>query len=117
MKFLVDAQLPVRLSYLLKSLGHDSIHTKELILQNATPDNEINAISLREQRIVITKDLDFWDSFYIRQEPFKLLLITTGNISNKELEALFIKNVEQITKLFEQYSLIEMSRDAVTVHQ
>ncbi len=117
MKFLVDAQLPVRLSYLLKSLGHDSIHTKELILQNATPDNEINTISLREQRIVITKDLDFWDSFYIRQEPFKLLLVTTGNISNKELESLFIKNVEQITKLFEQYSLIEMSRDAVTVHQ
>lgn len=114
MKFLVDAQLPVRLSYLLKSLGHDSIHTKELILQNATPDNEINAISLREQRIVITKDLDFWDSFYIRQEPFKLLLITTGNISNKELEALFIKNVEQITKLFEQYSLIEM-RDRKSV--
>lgn len=88
MKFLVDAQLPVRLSYLLQSLGHDSIHTKELILQNATPDNEINAISLREQRIVITKDLDFWDSFYIRQEPFKLLLVTTGNISNKELESL-----------------------------
>ena len=117
MKFLVDAQLPVRLSYLLKSLGHDSIHTKELILQNATPDNEINTISLREQRIVITKDLDFWDSFYIRQEPFKLLLVTTGNISNKELESLFIKNVEQITKLFEQYSLIEMSRDAVMVHQ
>jgi len=117
MRFLVDAQLPVRLSSLLQSLGYDSVHTKNLLLKNSTPDTEINAISLREQRIVITKDSDFWDSFYIRQEPFKLLLITTGNISNKELESLFIKNLEQLTKLFEQHSLIEMSRDALTVHQ
>jgi predicted nuclease of predicted toxin-antitoxin system len=117
MKFLVDAQLPIRLSHLLKSLGHDTIHTKNLVLRNATPDPEINAISLREQRIVITKHSDFWDSFYIRQEPYKLLLITTGNISNKELEALFIKNLEQLAKLFEQYALIEMSRDTITAHQ
>jgi predicted nuclease of predicted toxin-antitoxin system len=33
MKFLIDAQLPVRLSYLLKSMGHDAIHTKELALK------------------------------------------------------------------------------------
>jgi len=49
MKFLVDAQLPVSLSHLLKSMGHDAIHTKELALKNATPDTETNAISLREQ--------------------------------------------------------------------
>ena len=70
MKFLVDAQLPVRLSYLLKSIGQDAIHTKELTLKNATSDTEINTISIREQRIVITKDSDFWDSFYISQEPY-----------------------------------------------
>ena len=98
-------------------MGHDAIHTKELALKNATLDTEINTISLREKRIVITKDYDFWDSFYISQEPYKLLLVTTGNISNKELESLFVKNSEQLTRLFEQHSLIEMSRYAVTVHQ
>jgi len=117
MKFLVDAQLPIRLSYLLKSMGHDSIHTKELSLQNATSDQEINMISIREERIVITKDSDFWDSFYIQQEPYKLLLVTTGTISNKELESLFAKNLDQLVRLFDQHSLIEMSRDTVTVHQ
>jgi predicted nuclease of predicted toxin-antitoxin system len=116
MKFLVDAQLPDRLSQILKSMGHDAVHTKELVLRNATPDHEINAISLREQRIVITKDSDFWDSFYVRQEPYKLLLITTGNISNRELEEIFVHNLEQLTELFERYSLIEMSRDTVIVH-
>ena len=117
MKFIVDAQLPIRLSYLLKSLGHDSIHTKELLLRNATPDSEINIISLKEQRIVITKDTDFWDSFYVSQEPYKLLLITTGNVSNKELEAILLRNLEQLTELFIKYSLIEMNRYTVTVHQ
>ncbi|WLT39312.1 DUF5615 family PIN-like protein [Synechocystis sp. B12] len=117
MKFLVDAQLPVRLSHLLKSIGHDSIHTKELPLQNATPDAVINLISISEQRILITKDSDFWDSFYIQGKPYKLLLVTTGNISNKELEVIFIKNLEKIIELFANYSLIEISRDAVIVHQ
>ena len=117
MKFLVDAQLPVRLSHLLKSRGQDAIHTKELTLKNATSDTEINTISIREQRIVITKDSDFWDSFYISQEPYKLLLVTTGNISNKELELLFVKNLDQLVHLLDQHSLIEMSRDSVIVHQ
>ena len=117
MKFLVDAQLPVRLSHLLKLRGQDAIHTKELTLKNATPDTEINTISIREQRIVITKDSDFWDSFYISQEPYKLLLVTTGNISNKELELLFVKNLDQLVHLLDQHSLIEMSRDSVIVHQ
>ena len=117
MKFLVDAQLPVRLSHLLKSMGHDAIHTKELALKNSTPDTEINTLSIREQRIVITKDSDFLDSFYVSQEPYKLLLVTTGNISNKELESLFVKNLDQVVHLLEQHFLIEMSRDSVIVHQ
>ena len=116
MKFLVDAQLPVRLSHLLKSMGHDALHTKELALKNATPDTEINTLSIREQRIVITKDSDFWDSFYVSQEPYKLLLITTGNISNKDLESLFVKNLEQLVDLLENNSVVEMSRDTVIVH-
>ena len=116
MKFIVDAQLPVRLSHLLKSMGHDALHTKELALKNATPDTEINTLSIREQRIVITKDSDFWDSFYVSQEPYKLLLITTGNISNKDLESLFVKNLEQLVDLLENNSVVEMSRDTVIVH-
>jgi predicted nuclease of predicted toxin-antitoxin system len=48
MKFLIDAQVPVRLFYLLKSMGHDAIHTKELALKNATPDTEINTLSICE---------------------------------------------------------------------
>ena len=60
MKFLIDAQLPMRIANLLENLGCDVIHTKNLPLKNATPDSEINKLSILEQRIVITKDKDFW---------------------------------------------------------
>jgi len=80
MKSLVDAQLPVRLARLLREAGYDTIHTRELPQQNATTDAIINSISMQEERVVITKDSDFVDSFLTVQQPHKLLLITTGNL-------------------------------------
>ena len=117
MKFLVDAQLPLRLARLLQSNGYDTMHTKDLPQQNATPDTGINAVSIAQSRIVVTKDRDFLDSFLIRKEPYKLLLVTTGNITNTELEALFLKNLPRLAELFQESSLIELSRDAIIVHQ
>lgn len=61
MKFLMDAQLPMRIANLWENLGHNVIHTKNLPLQNATPDSEINKLSMLEQIIVITKDKYFID--------------------------------------------------------
>lgn len=60
MKFLVNAHLPRHLVQLLKDKGHDAIHTRDLPQANRTLDSEIRAISLREQRILITKDADFF---------------------------------------------------------
>ncbi len=40
-------------------------HAKDLPQQNATPDVEINAISIQPRRIVIT-NTDFFDSFLRR---------------------------------------------------
>ncbi len=116
MKFLVDAQLPVRLARFLESAGYDTIHTKDLLNKNATSDTEINAVSIRDNRIVITKDSDFLNSFLTIKEPYKLLLVTTGNINNLELEALFAANLESLVELFNSNSYIEMTRDSIIVH-
>lgn len=50
MKFLVDAQLPYRIARFLQESGYDTIHTLDLPLKNATPDTEINALSIKENR-------------------------------------------------------------------
>jgi predicted nuclease of predicted toxin-antitoxin system len=39
------------------------VHTLDLPQQNATPDAMINTISIEQQRIVVTKDADFVESF------------------------------------------------------
>ncbi|ABB56564.1 DUF5615 family PIN-like protein [Synechococcus elongatus] len=116
MRFLIDAQLPIRLARLLREFGYDTIHTRELPAQNKTPDSTINLISLQDKRIVITKDSDFVNSFLASQKPYKLLLISTGNIKNSDLEALFVANLGAMVKLLDQHSYIEVSRDSITVH-
>jgi predicted nuclease of predicted toxin-antitoxin system len=50
-------------------------------------------VAIREGRIVVTKDNDFITSFLLRGTPPKLLLISTGNISNDALSKLFAANL------------------------
>ena len=73
MKFLVDAQLPQRLARWLQDEGHDAVHTRDLPQGNRTSDADINDRSVREQRVVVTKDEDFVDTFHLKREPCKLL--------------------------------------------
>jgi predicted nuclease of predicted toxin-antitoxin system len=117
MRFIVDAQLPVRLARFLLERGYDTLHTKDLPLQNATPDTYINNLSIQEQRVVITKDADFVESFLLWQIPHKLLLISTGNIKNSELYLLFQANIQQLVSLLENHSYLELGRDEIIVHQ
>ncbi len=51
------------------------------------------------------------------QQPYKLLLVTTGNIKNTDLEGLFTTNLPLIVDLLPQHNYIELSRDSVIVHQ
>jgi predicted nuclease of predicted toxin-antitoxin system len=117
MKFLVDAQLPKLLAALLQDKGYDAIHTSNLEMQNRTLDKEINLISIQQKRVVITKDSDFLESFLINGQPYKLLLDTTGNITNKELEILFLSSLDQLSDLFDRHFYIELSRSDIIVHQ
>lgn len=116
MKFLVDAQLPRRLVHRLHESGHEAMHTLDLPMGNRTPDETINDVSVREHAIVMTKDADFVDSFILRRQPYKLLLISTGNITNADLEALFLQHLSDIVKGFELHDFIELSRTALIVH-
>lgn len=116
MKFLIDAQLPHRLSRWLQAEGYDAVHTRDLPEKNQTIDTIINEFSIREQRVLITKDEDFVDLFLLRHEPYKLLLVATGNIDNKELQQLFQNNLNAIVQAFETYDFVELDRTSLTCH-
>ena len=116
MQFLIDAQLPYRLKVWLLSSGFNAIHTSDLPKQNLTEDFEIAQIADLEQRIVITKDSDFLKLKILRNIPQKLLLITTGNIGNNELLALFERNFATAIKLFASYDVVEINNSFVIGH-
>jgi predicted nuclease of predicted toxin-antitoxin system len=116
MKFMVDAQLPRRLAQELAAHGHDAVHTSDLPAANHTADNEIAALATRENRIVITKDNDFVTSFLLRGTPQKLLLISTGNITNDKLSKLVSSNLGALEKAFDRHDFVELSATAITIH-
>ena len=58
MNFLVDAQLPRRMTTWLAAAGCDVIHTLDLPDANQTTDDQVNEVADREQRVVVTKDAD-----------------------------------------------------------
>jgi predicted nuclease of predicted toxin-antitoxin system len=113
---LLVAQLPCRLAQELGRAGHDAIHVAVLPLANRTPDDAITQWAIREARIVITKDADFVASFWLHRKPPKLLLVSTGNISNDEIWRLFAANLARLETAFAQHDFVELSRGAITIH-
>jgi len=113
LKFLIDAHLPKALAEFLRERGFDAIHTLDLPAGNDSDDLVINEVSIAEQRVVISKDSDFYDSYSHKQEPFKLLYLTTGNIKNKDLIELFNKNLLLIIHSLQNGSVVELNRKAV----
>lgn len=111
MKFLLDAQLPPSLKQLFTDKGYDCIHTLDLELGNNTPDKIINKISVAEQRILITKDSDFFDSLIIRNEPYKLILVKLGNTSKKELIQFFNNRFADIIEKIKAENMILLSKE------
>ncbi|HEY7976082.1 MAG TPA: DUF5615 family PIN-like protein, partial [Ktedonobacterales bacterium] len=77
---------------------------------------EITAISMREERVVVTKDSDFVTTFLLRGQPFKLLLISTGNIRNADLEALLDGEIATISSAFGAHDYLELTRTALITH-
>ncbi len=113
MKFLIDAQLPKSMSEFLNRKDFDSIHTLDLPKKNRTCDAEIIQFADDENRIVVTKDVDFLNSHMISRLPEKLIMVKTGNISNRQLIGIFDRNLDLITGLIKYSNLVEVNQHYV----
>ena len=113
MRFLVDAHLPRSLCFILAEAGHNAVHTSQLPEQNRTADEVSNALSVAEQRVVITKDTDFYYSHILHQRPYKLLLVRTGNLRARDLVMLLQRELSAIVEALESHTLVELDRSTV----
>lgn len=104
------------MSRFLQAHGFDAVHTLELPEANKTTDRELIRIAVKENRIVVTKDSDFLDSFMVSGLPEKLIIVRTGNINNKELVQLFEKYLELLITMISRSNLVEITRSKIAEH-
>jgi predicted nuclease of predicted toxin-antitoxin system len=113
--FLVDAQLPRRTAGWLTAAGCDAVHTLDLPDGNRTTDEYLLDLADRQDRAIVTKDVDFVDSHLLRGRPARLLLISTGNISNRDLEALLVPLIPDIVRELQANVFLELGRAGLVV--
>ena len=116
MKWLIDAQIPRRLAIRLTELGHDAVHTQDLPRGNRSTDNDLCHIADASGRVLVSKDRDFLDSYYINKTPMQLLWVTIGNVTNIELLRLFESLLPDLQQAFIHSRCIEMTGQELIIH-
>jgi predicted nuclease of predicted toxin-antitoxin system len=114
-KFLIDAQLPARLAQFLNRAGHDAVHTAGLPHGNRSTDSQVAQHADVEDRVVVTKDQDFRDGHLLGRSPRKLLVVTTGNITNDALLSLFELHLDAIVSALGEADFVELTQDALAL--
>ena len=117
MDFLVDVHLPISLSkFLNKEENCTAIHVNQILQKWNTADEEICKYADANHLIVVTKDADFKNSYFINKTPKKVVRIILGNISNQELISLFSKYLPFILQLASKDNLyVEIDREQLVI--
>ncbi len=99
----------------LKFKHYDCIHVNTILDKWFTKDSDISNYSDQNNLILITKDADFRDSYFLKNTPKKLVKINLGNISNSKLIEIIDANLEKIEKLnSNQNFIIEIDSENCT---
>jgi predicted nuclease of predicted toxin-antitoxin system len=91
------------------------MHTSELENGNRTKDRLINSLSILENRILVTKDNDFYYSYVAAHKPAKLVLVKLGNMRLRELKNYFERNAGRIIELLSEHSFLVLERENIRV--
>jgi len=98
-KFLVDNQLPGELARWLVSQGHDAEHVLDRG-QGQTDDRQLWSEALAGDRIMVSKDEDFFILAMRVDDSGKLLWLRVGNCRTAALIAAFEKSLSAILAAF-----------------
>ena len=110
MRFLCDVHISYKVVNLFEKLGYEAIHVNQILQKSETKDADICKYADNNNYIVVSKDVDFKDSFIINRTPKKLLRICLGNISNELLIHLLMKAESKIQE-FKKYEFVMIEID------
>ncbi|TVR78884.1 MAG: hypothetical protein EA412_07830 [Chitinophagaceae bacterium] len=116
MRFLCDVHISYKLTKFLISKGFESLHVNEILGKSETKDSELCNFANQNNYVIISKDSDFRDSYFVNQTPKKLIKINLGNISNQALIKIFNDHIETIQKLDSKSNfLLEIDKDEINL--
>jgi predicted nuclease of predicted toxin-antitoxin system/uncharacterized protein (DUF433 family) len=95
MRFVVDNQLPPRLSKFLEEAGHDSVHVA-MVGMDTADDRALWAWARREDRIVVSKDEDL---LFLANRPGdkgRLMWVRLGNCRRDALVEAFVRSLPAV---------------------
>ncbi len=98
----LDTQLPPSLAEFFRRRGFNATHVIDYPEGALMSDSEIISIATMENRIVITKDIDFFDYFLLKGYSPAIVLLQLGNIKNLNLFLFLDKQIETIISLFKE---------------
>ena len=117
-RLIVDTQLPPSLAEFLRRRGFDATHVVDYPSGALTQDEEIISIATSENRIIVTKDMDFFDYFMLKNYPPAILLLQLGNIKNHDLLVFVENHLNSIHELFTENikRLVLINRHKIVVY-
>lgn len=68
-----------------------------------------------EGRIVVSKDSDFRDRRLLSGTPARLLVVSTGNITNQDLLALVDEHFNAVVAAFEGAKLVQLTAGELSI--
>lgn len=110
MKIWIDAQLPPSLAlWITESLGIEAFALRDLKLRDAK-DIEIFQAARTENAVITTKDSDFIDLVCRLGAPPKIIWLTCGNVTNRNLKKLLQATLRNaITQLEAGETIVEIN--------
>lgn len=115
MDFLLDVPVSPTLIDVLETYGHTGVHVHQIGLHTAT-DETLLALAAREQRVVITADLDFPRLLAMSAALGPgLILFRGGNYSEVEMRSLLTRVLQTVPTATLQQSVCVVDKQRVRI--
>jgi predicted nuclease of predicted toxin-antitoxin system len=111
LKFLLDADMPKSSAEVIQNLGFEIEDVRDIRMR-AAKDREIMDYALKNNMIIITRDLDFGEVLRYPQHPGAIILRLPYAFTSKEINerlAEFFMSIKE-KDLIEAIMIVELSR-------
>lgn len=106
MRFLCDVHISFKFVRFLNSIGFETVHVNNILDGFHSKDALIARYADEFGLIIISKDIDFKNDFFIKGSPKKLIKVSLGNMPNQEFQDIFLHEIEKIKSISQSESFI-----------